>query len=195
MKCNSCKCDIPQNSAFCPYCGQKTTPPVTFCNQCGTKLAGDFKFCSACGAPVGGTASDTTANQKTNDASRENVRFTSTMGTGSTPSYNNAPAVHCHVDMDYHYGKGAGLFSQTTGRFEIIGNTVTFTPKIGKKHVHTFNVSDVIDTDFSGPSFGELFSEYTVFLRSGEKYSYFFSPLVKKKLEEVDRTIRSVIGK
>lgn len=197
MKCNFCNRELPGGSVFCPYCGKKTTPPETFCNQCGTKLAGDFKFCTKCGAPV--VAANSSANAENN--TRGDVRFTSTMGSSSNmganvpPTHNSGAAVSCYVDIDYRYGKGSGLFSQTTGRFQLSGNVVTFTPKIGKKHVHTFNVYDVVDTQFSSATAIHLFPEYTVYLRSGEKFNYFYSPVVKNKLIEVDSVIRSMIGK
>ena len=51
MICSNCKKEIPDNSLFCPYCGQKIIS-TTKCPNCGTDVAGDFVFCPSCGSKM-----------------------------------------------------------------------------------------------------------------------------------------------
>lgn len=53
MNCINCKAELPDNSKFCPMCGQKQPDnSFKFCTNCGTKLAGSAKFCFSCGTPT-----------------------------------------------------------------------------------------------------------------------------------------------
>lgn len=50
MICKECKKQVPDNSAFCPFCGAKieTSTPYT-CKNCGAKYPEDSAFCPYCG--------------------------------------------------------------------------------------------------------------------------------------------------
>ena len=53
MKCPHCTSEIPDNSKFCPVCGQKAdTPAGIVCPNCQTALPADAKFCETCGTAV-----------------------------------------------------------------------------------------------------------------------------------------------
>lgn len=56
MKCIHCNEEIPDDSVFCPFCGQKAEkPPVTpvkRCHICQASLQDGAKFCESCGAAV-----------------------------------------------------------------------------------------------------------------------------------------------
>lgn len=51
MRCNNCNNDIPDDSVFCPYCGQKADK-IKRCSVCGYELKEDFAFCPVCGNKV-----------------------------------------------------------------------------------------------------------------------------------------------
>lgn len=51
MRCNNCNKDIPEDSVFCPYCGQKVDK-IKKCSVCGYELKEDFVFCPACGNKI-----------------------------------------------------------------------------------------------------------------------------------------------
>ncbi|MDW7659382.1 MAG: zinc ribbon domain-containing protein, partial [Bacillota bacterium] len=53
MKCTHCNADIPDDSVFCPSCGQKAesqSQPEKKCRKCLAPLKADAKFCEFCGA-------------------------------------------------------------------------------------------------------------------------------------------------
>lgn len=52
MRCFSCGKEIPERSAFCPYCGKEQVR-IQFCLHCGAQLGEDSAFCAKCGKPVG----------------------------------------------------------------------------------------------------------------------------------------------
>ncbi|NLM77409.1 MAG: hypothetical protein GX173_04885, partial [Ruminococcaceae bacterium] len=59
MKCTQCQADIPDDSIFCPSCGQKAHQPdhsafsgMKKCAACQAPLDPDAKFCESCGTPV-----------------------------------------------------------------------------------------------------------------------------------------------
>lgn len=52
MRCQYCYSEIPEDSVFCPECGQKQEPPV--CPECGAPIEAGAAFCSECGARLGG---------------------------------------------------------------------------------------------------------------------------------------------
>lgn len=52
VKCNHCQSEIPENSPFCPECGQKVTPDQNRCRKCQAPLSPGAQFCESCGEPV-----------------------------------------------------------------------------------------------------------------------------------------------
>lgn len=64
MKCQYCGSEIPDNSSFCPNCGQKAVSPENgpaengsaknFCVNCGAPLEPGRAFCPNCGKPASG---------------------------------------------------------------------------------------------------------------------------------------------
>ncbi len=52
MICSKCNAEIPDNSKFCPVCGNNNQQTVAnkFCGNCGTALPAGAMFCSECGA-------------------------------------------------------------------------------------------------------------------------------------------------
>lgn len=61
MNCNKCNALVPDDSAFCPECGEKVEVAVTapsepaaqvFCPECGAPMAASDSFCENCGAKV-----------------------------------------------------------------------------------------------------------------------------------------------
>ena len=59
MKCQYCGSEIPDNSSFCPNCGQKAVSPENgpekkFCDSCGAPLEPGRAFCPNCGKPASG---------------------------------------------------------------------------------------------------------------------------------------------
>ncbi len=59
MKCQYCNTEIPDNSSFCPHCGQKAAPAENgpekkFCDNCSAPLEPGQSFCPGCGKPVNG---------------------------------------------------------------------------------------------------------------------------------------------
>lgn len=54
MKCQFCNNEIPNDSLFCPECGQKLNVSIlepNSCSICGTPLENDAMFCPECGTP------------------------------------------------------------------------------------------------------------------------------------------------
>lgn len=54
MICPSCQRVLPDDMAFCKYCGASTTPPPEperSCGVCGAKLEPGLKYCGRCGNP------------------------------------------------------------------------------------------------------------------------------------------------
>lgn len=49
ISCKKCHASMPENSKFCPSCGQPTAV-TTACVKCGVQLPEGSKFCSSCGA-------------------------------------------------------------------------------------------------------------------------------------------------
>ena len=48
--CRHCSKEIPQESRFCPSCGESNEQPShAFCRHCGKELASDSRFCPSCG--------------------------------------------------------------------------------------------------------------------------------------------------
>lgn len=56
MICADCNQEIPDNSAFCPYCGKDTQSrtQIPLCPSCGKYIPQDSEFCPFCGASVDG---------------------------------------------------------------------------------------------------------------------------------------------
>ena len=55
MKCYHCSADIPDDSRFCPTCGQQPQAPVgSFCPACGAGVNTGQRFCAKCGAAMVG---------------------------------------------------------------------------------------------------------------------------------------------
>lgn len=61
MNCKKCNALVPDDSAFCPECGEKVEVAVTtpsepaaqvFCPECGAPMAANDSFCENCGAKV-----------------------------------------------------------------------------------------------------------------------------------------------
>lgn len=58
MKCIKCGYEIPENSVFCPFCGEafsSATPDVLSdnrCPVCGSSLKSDSAFCGCCGSKL-----------------------------------------------------------------------------------------------------------------------------------------------
>lgn len=50
MKCNKCENIVPDDSSFCPFCGEKIESNK--CTQCGNTLPEDSLFCPFCGQKV-----------------------------------------------------------------------------------------------------------------------------------------------
>ena len=46
INCRSCEKQIPKNSKFCPFCGEKI---ITKCFKCGADLIEYAQFCNICG--------------------------------------------------------------------------------------------------------------------------------------------------
>ncbi len=49
MNCIKCNREIPEDSVFCPFCGEKV---AAACSACGAELIDDSEFCRFCGAKV-----------------------------------------------------------------------------------------------------------------------------------------------
>ena len=47
-QCSFCHKEVPEDSAFCPFCGRKQDEQVT-CPHCGVKNRAGSHFCSRCG--------------------------------------------------------------------------------------------------------------------------------------------------
>ena len=55
MICTHCNAEIPDDSVFCPSCGQKAElqpKPDKQCQKCQAPLKAEAKFCEFCGATV-----------------------------------------------------------------------------------------------------------------------------------------------
>jgi len=50
VACTKCNAQIPQNSKFCPTCGQKQGPATEACVKCNAQIPPNSKFCPECGA-------------------------------------------------------------------------------------------------------------------------------------------------
>lgn len=66
MKCQYCGSEIPDNSSFCPNCGQKAVSPENgpekkFCDNCGAPLEPGRAFCPNCGKPASGDTQQSSA--------------------------------------------------------------------------------------------------------------------------------------
>ena len=76
MNCNICNKSIPQDSAFCPFCGNKVEPQIVenTCPHCNKSIPQDSEFCPFCGS-----ASEQTNNNqiKTPPSETENSYNTS----------------------------------------------------------------------------------------------------------------------
>lgn len=51
--CVYCGAAMPADAAFCTSCGKHIIAENTTCTACGAELNGDFAFCPKCGAKVG----------------------------------------------------------------------------------------------------------------------------------------------
>lgn len=51
MKCSVCNANLPEGSAFCPYCGNKVIE-VKKCKTCGFETVEDYVFCPMCGSKM-----------------------------------------------------------------------------------------------------------------------------------------------
>ncbi len=49
MNCPSCDRSLPDDAAFCGYCGS-TLRPEQICSSCGRSSSADMRFCLGCGA-------------------------------------------------------------------------------------------------------------------------------------------------
>lgn len=64
MKCIHCANEIPDDSKFCPACGQKPqSQNEVFCPACGAKAAAGQRFCAKCGASLAAGGAESVANQ------------------------------------------------------------------------------------------------------------------------------------
>ncbi|MBO4468392.1 MAG: hypothetical protein J5766_03735 [Clostridia bacterium] len=89
-------------------------------------------------------------------------------------------------------GKGLSFLSMTnTGKMTVTPAGVTYSIVMGvNKHTHSYAFSEVASTKFSMTHAGlqPLFG-YTVTLKDGRSFIYYYSPFQKSKMQSIDATI------
>lgn len=63
MICSNCKREIPSDSAFCPFCAEKTAEQK-YCRKCGTEIPPDSILCPVCGVKPEMSTGDVPAGRR-----------------------------------------------------------------------------------------------------------------------------------
>lgn len=75
MICQKCSKDIPEDSDFCPFCGESISvePTTNCCTSCDKKLPEDSEFCPFCGKKKSSSIATTVESAAKKKASKAKI--------------------------------------------------------------------------------------------------------------------------
>lgn len=157
-----------------------------FCYQCGVELPDGAQFCNNCGV-----------RQPTAAASPEGSANTGSANTGSSANGGGAQrsgsVIPQKVVVNFIKGSGWTVFSMTLGGYLAVSDAgVSYTGLLGSGNDHSYPFESIQRVSFEMTHLGlQPVFGYMVYLKSGEKYKYGYSPFFKSQLESIDAVIKS----